>query len=763
MTNDLTKDEISSESNIPNVSDEELQFRQQIIDYVALIEHYPDSKQLNNISAERVLCCAQQGCFDGWYPAENRERRAEELQQKLVDKMLSSRGCRIENLVYNLNAPNSLYDLPDDGWLHSELRETMSNSDDRADWNPNKRIERYTGLRAVEFDYNRAKIQIFADKYDPEKSDRPCLFTSLDVAELLCMGELQTGPSLSMGPVDPKMGDLPFQRVTFSPSYMYSSRLMRCMFICDYILKWMVTGSEIQFKPDSKTGKWFETRSIKDGLLKHLPPQLHALVAEFRDVWTKVGCHRVWFESERVPIFEDVNEDSNKETHYFGDMRMLFKQQKQNVDDSGQMQSMWNSRPDERKAFVVVLDCSANIVSYECTFWDSISSDKPVAKFNVLDNDDDELLPLLRRLTQFETTKHGLVSTKKFVAKCNTEDDREDKTNERIETVYKVLRVACQRVGLEHGYSPLYCFVNMMTDSYDLLAQHIPEFGRLRELSKLVALVKLMASRRRELVAEADKAAAAQRWPKRFFTSSSERKRLVAFNKALAEMHFGLRMDDNFSTIEQEEKCGTCYWVPAFQFDPNVLQNGDGTTMQRPDWIYGGTSMEREAKRVKLANQIRENRFQGIRAENYVLEQLMQEEGTYICPQVRLGSRADGTARVADFIVVRPVVTVDANGETTTSLPLGSIEIIEVKSGNAHRDSTQLAVDQWHQVNNLIATVEKNLRDPSLFKDYSTKQPQSIKHKVDSRRYLLLPIKGHGLKRIDPPTPGSYSRLPVGI
>lgn len=79
----------------------------------------------------------------------------------------------------------------------------------------------------------------------------------------------------SMGPVDPSMGDLPFQRLTFSPSYMYSSRLMRCLFICDYILKWMVTGSEVQFKPNTKAGEWFKVRSINDGLMKHLPDQLH--------------------------------------------------------------------------------------------------------------------------------------------------------------------------------------------------------------------------------------------------------------------------------------------------------------------------------------------------------------------------------------------------------------------------------------------------------------------------------------------------------
>lgn len=89
--------------------------------------------------------------------------------------------------------------------------------------------------------------------------------------------------------------------------------------------------------------------------------------------------------------------------------------------------------------------------------------------------------------------------------------------------------------------------------------------------------------------------------------------------------------------------------------------------------------------------------------------------------------------------------------------------MVEIKSGNAHRDHTQLAIDQWHKVNRHIETIEKNYRDPSVFKNYSSQQPQSIKHKVNSRKFLLLPLKSHGLQRIEASTSSSYLRPPVGI
>lgn len=52
-------------------------------------------------------------------------------------------------------------------------------------------------------------------------------------------------------------------------------------------------------------------------------------------MWNSAGNRRVWFEPERVKIFQGFDPDTNKETYDFGDVRMLFKQQKLEFDSNG--------------------------------------------------------------------------------------------------------------------------------------------------------------------------------------------------------------------------------------------------------------------------------------------------------------------------------------------------------------------------------------------------------------------------------------------
>jgi hypothetical protein len=46
------------------------------------------------------------------------------------------------------------------------------------------------------------------------------------------------------------------------------------MFLCDYFLKWIVMGSEVQFKPNESKGDLFEMRSLKENFLADLPDDI---------------------------------------------------------------------------------------------------------------------------------------------------------------------------------------------------------------------------------------------------------------------------------------------------------------------------------------------------------------------------------------------------------------------------------------------------------------------------------------------------------
>lgn len=58
--------------------------------------------------------------------------------------------------------------------------------------------------------------------------------------------------------------------------------------------------------------------------------------------------------------------------------------------------------------------------------------------------------------------------------------------------VYKLVSWAAQEAGIGHRYSSEYCLAMALTEHYDALAQAFPVFARLRELSKALAVVRLM-------------------------------------------------------------------------------------------------------------------------------------------------------------------------------------------------------------------------------------------------------------------------------
>lgn len=114
-----------------------------------------------------------------------------EFRHKFIKELLRNRGWGVGDIAYNLNTPNSLGDLTNESWLKICSKQTMSNSDD-----VNKKdIIRYVSFDGIEFDHKNGKINISAREYDPMKPE-PCLFTNIDLTELIGMGELQGGPSL---------------------------------------------------------------------------------------------------------------------------------------------------------------------------------------------------------------------------------------------------------------------------------------------------------------------------------------------------------------------------------------------------------------------------------------------------------------------------------------------------------------------------------------------------------------------------------------
>ena len=53
-----------------------------------------------------------------------------------------------------------------------------------------------------------------------------------------------------------------------------------------------------------------------------------------------------------------------------------------------------------------------------------------------------------------------------------------------------------KQAGLSHRYTPEFIFAHEFTLHYDEFAQYIPEFGRLKQLSKVSSLIRVLSSLR---------------------------------------------------------------------------------------------------------------------------------------------------------------------------------------------------------------------------------------------------------------------------
>ena len=93
-----------------------------------------------------------------------------------------------------------------------------------------------------------------------------------------------------------------------------------------------------------------------------------------------------------------------------------------------------------------------------------------------------------------EKDKHHLIR----LSKRNRDADEKIKIDdsESLRQIYRVVLKAAKKAELPHRYSPEFIFAQEFTKYYNEFALYMPEFGRLRELSKAATLVNIMAAQR---------------------------------------------------------------------------------------------------------------------------------------------------------------------------------------------------------------------------------------------------------------------------
>jgi hypothetical protein len=71
-------------------------------------------------------------------------------------------------------------------------------------------------------------------------------------------------------------------------------------------------------------------------------------------------------------------------------------------------------------------------------------------------------------------------------------DGQLPQTTESMYLIYSAVKDMAAQTGLSHRYSPEFIFAHEFTEHYDEFAQYLPEFGRLKELSKMTVLIRYL-------------------------------------------------------------------------------------------------------------------------------------------------------------------------------------------------------------------------------------------------------------------------------
>lgn len=270
---------------------------------------------------------------------------------------------------------------------------------------------------------------------------------------------------------------------------------------------------------------------------------------EFHKASEPGAVHRFWLEPDPVPVYVEggkKKEKSSKVTYVFGEVKVAVNQRKMQWNARGELEDVegeaegWpcyildSSQFDQlqrgalelpdRDAFLIVPRPAPSLLSrvllrrgreYDCVFWEGEAAVESAAvelAANAPPRDRHQLHvtskhAMYREIkslldADFPRDSHGKILTRVAGSDSSEEGDSryeaETRAREALYAIHSLIRGVSSLTGAPHRYSPAFCLAYSLTKEYGALAKCFPEFGRLREMSKLVALKKLMCCKYRE-------------------------------------------------------------------------------------------------------------------------------------------------------------------------------------------------------------------------------------------------------------------------
>jgi curved DNA-binding protein CbpA len=452
-----------------------------LVDIVNHNHQHPEALIPLDHKATTVLYQAYEACLKNWYESLYDENTEKKLRLDLMEQLLNEKGWSFAEMEANLQSPWIMVDRDDNEWFRPTrvlpfVRETE--------------LQIYKALTGAEINDETGEIVFYM---------KPLVHTDVSSQKLVTLTDLEQmvernieGGFFSLDPVDPDMPYHPFNKMRFGPTQLYDSELMHSMLLTDYILKFLTTDQEVQ------AAYPYDRRSVEEAI-KHLPLHLRNVIKRFRDA--SRGDHkdgamtRFWIEAEEIDInLSDENYFGQHKTRVgVGPLKMIVKKHQLERDMEGNLKDTANDDEgwpahrlteeefEELKQGRRRIDGHAIIfieLAYEVFFWENhqiVKRHVPVQEAEGQGEEDngEDLVVFMNALAK-EANGKLLMNTQNQPA------------------FVRCIRVMARQAGLEHRYSPEFLFAHEFTTHYEEFCFHLPEFGRLRELSRMTALVRFL-------------------------------------------------------------------------------------------------------------------------------------------------------------------------------------------------------------------------------------------------------------------------------
>ncbi len=464
-----------SNSELLESEDQALVLMRQLLH--ALIDKINNSKEKEekdviDHSYIRVFYQAYEACLKNWYQKNHDPELEKKFRQRLMQELLANKEWSTDDLDYNLNAPWPLDHLDEQGWTRPTSVLSLAKKEN---------ISTYKTIHGVEINFKIGRMSFILDYCEESERDYNRLLTWFDLNEML---QRQLGSAIfSLDAANPDMPYHPFNQMRFAPSTLHHSPLLHTMLLTDYLLKFLTVGQEVQRRDP------YELRSLAN-ITQQLPDHLKKVIDDFHASDHQASLHRFWIESEEVDLAIDdagLSKDGNV-LFALGDIKMVVKHHTLRrdaegnlVDDEGEDEG-WNcyilTRAQQKELVQgkrIISDPALLIIkdTWKLIFWENNQA--------------------VQRCT-LEKDKHHLIR----LSKRNRDADEKIKIDdsESLRQIYRVVLKAAKKAELPHRYSPEFIFAQEFTKYYNEFALYMPEFGRLRELSKAATLVNIMAAQR---------------------------------------------------------------------------------------------------------------------------------------------------------------------------------------------------------------------------------------------------------------------------